>query len=112
LGRIAFRKVPHGLRAGEAAMETLSPTMHNLLIVWGVVTAVLVCMLIYRSTLESREGDQIFLDAAEESMASEQRAIVARIHRISRPIKVLIVASGGLLLVIAGMWLWEGFKRF
>jgi hypothetical protein len=93
-------------------MESLSSTMYTLLIIWGVITAVLVLLLIYRSTLESREGDQIFLDAAGDSMASEQRAIVARIDRIGRPIKLLIVASSALLLVMAGMWVWEGFKRF
>jgi hypothetical protein len=85
-------------------MESLSSTMYTLLIIWGVITAVLVLLLIYRSTLESREGDQIFLDAAGDSMASEQRAIVARIDRIGRPIKLLIVASSALLLVMAGMW--------
>ena len=93
-------------------MESLSSTMYTLLITWGAVTAVLVCLMIYRSTLETREGDQIFLDAAEESMASEQRAIVARIHRISRPIKLLMVLSGALLLAMAGMFVWEGYKRF
>jgi hypothetical protein len=93
-------------------MESLSSTMYTLLIIWGVITAVLVLLLIYRSTLESREGDQIFLDSAGDSMANEQRAIVARIDRIGRPIKLLIVASSALLLVMAGMWVWEGFKRF
>ena len=93
-------------------MESLSSTMYMLLVTWGVVTAILVCLLIYRSTLETREGDQIFLDAAAQSMANEQRAIVARIDRISVPIKVLMAISGGLLLIMAGMWVVEGFKRF
>lgn len=93
-------------------METISLTLFTLLVAWGVVTAALVFLLIYRGTLESREDDQIFLDAAEESMASEQRAIVARIDKLSRPITALIVASVVLLLISAGMWLWQGFKNF
>jgi hypothetical protein len=93
-------------------METISLTLFTLLVAWGVVTAALVFLLIYRGTLESREDDQIFLDAAEESMASEQRAIVARIDKLSRPITALIVASVVLLLIAAGMWLWQGFKNF
>jgi hypothetical protein len=87
-------------------------TLQILLICWGVVTAVLVCALIYRSTLETREEDQIFLDAAEDMMANEQRAIVTRIEKLSWPITALWVLSGALLAVVAGMWLWQGFRSF
>ena len=83
-----------------------------LLLSWGVVTAALICMLIYRSVLSTREEDQIFLDSAGEALASEQRAVVARIERLGRPITALIVISGILLAAIAGMWLWEGYKSF
>jgi len=93
-------------------MEQIHELLYPLMIAWGVVTAVLICLLIYRGTLETREGDQIFLDAAQESMANEQRAIVARIEALSRPIMLLIVASGVLLVVVAGIWLWQGFKSF
>lgn len=87
-------------------------TLQILLIAWGVVTAVLVFVLIYRSALETREEDQIFLDAAGQSMANEQRAIVSRIEGLSRPITTLVVLSGGLLVVIAGIWLYRGFQSF
>jgi hypothetical protein len=93
-------------------MEHVHELLYPLLIAWGVVTGVLICLLIYRGTLETREGDQIFLDAAQESMANEQRAIVARIEALSRPIILLIVVSGALLVVVAGIWLWQGFKNF
>ena len=93
-------------------METAHTTLFGLLIVWGIVTAILICLLIYRGTLESREDDQIFLDAAEEYLAAEQRALVARIDRLSRPITSLIVLSGVLLVIIAGLWLWQGFQNF
>lgn len=93
-------------------METLDSALYVLLIAWGVVTAVLIVALIYRSTLETREEDQIFLDAAGESMASEQRALVARIEKLSRPITTLVVISGLLLVVTAGLWLFEKFKTF
>jgi hypothetical protein len=83
-----------------------------LLIVWGVITGVLVCVMIYRSALENREEDQIFLDAAGQSMANEQRAIVTRIEGLGKPIIALSVLSGGLLLAIAGIWLYRGFQSF
>jgi hypothetical protein len=93
-------------------MESMDSTMFVLIVTWSIVTVILILMWIYRSTLENREEDQIFLDAAQESMAREQRAIVARIEKLSRPITSLIVASSALLLVIAGIWLWRGFKNF
>ena len=86
--------------------------LEMLVIVWGAITALLICVWIYRSTLETREEDQIFLDAAGESMAREQRAIVTRIERLGRPIVALAVLSAALLVVIAGMWLWQGFQSF
>lgn len=93
-------------------MEEMGSTMFVLIVTWSIVTVILILMWIYRSTLENREEDQIFLDAAQESMAREQRAIVARIEKLSKPITSLMVASGALLLVIAGIWLWQGFKNF
>jgi hypothetical protein len=87
-------------------------TLGMLLVAWGAVTAVLICALIYRSTLETREEDQLFLYSAQEITASEQRVIVTRIERLSRPIVALWVVSGALLVVVAGMWLWQGYQSF
>jgi hypothetical protein len=90
--------------------------LHNALVMlavaWAAITTALICLLIYRGTLASHEDDQIFLDAAEESIAQEQRVLISRIDRVSRPINGLIVLSGALLVVIAGLWIWEGLKSF
>jgi hypothetical protein len=87
-------------------------TLQMVLIAWGVVTAILVCMWIYRSALENREEDQIFLDAAGDSMAREQRLIVARIEKLSRPIMALMVLSGVLLVTMTGLWIWQSIHSF
>jgi Tfp pilus assembly protein PilN len=86
--------------------------LQMLLIAWGVVTVALILVLIYRSSVATHEEDQLFLDDAEASMASEQRAIVAHLEKLSRPITVLTVVSGALLAVIAGLWLYQGLKSF
>jgi hypothetical protein len=83
-----------------------------LLIAWGIVTAIFLILLIWRSLLESHEDDQLFIDAAEEHMAKEQRDLVAKINTLSRPIMASGVAAGGLLLVIAGLWLYTGLRNF
>ena len=80
-----------------------------LLLVWGLVTVVLVALLVYRGFLESREDDQIYISKAEDHMAAEQRDIIAKVTRLGGPIKALSIASGVLLVVCAGAWLWSGF---
>ena len=93
-------------------MEAIHGALLGVLVLWGAVTAVLVGLLAYRGTLEIREDDQIFLDRAGDSMANEQREIVARIDKLSKPIKLLMILSIVLLLIALGVFLVEGFKNF
>jgi len=83
-----------------------------LMISWGVITAVLVVLVVYRATLSSKEDDQIFIDAAEQHHYQEQLVIIPRITRLTKPIIALAVASGALLLASAGVWIYQGFKSF
>ena len=92
--------------------NTLTPPVFYLLIVWGIVTAVFVILLIWRGVLSSHEDDQIFLDAAEEHMAREQRELVAKINTLSRPLLITGVLSGVLLLLAGTLWIYEGLKHF
>ena len=93
-------------------METLQGPILYLVIVWGVITAVFLALVLWRSLLASHEDDQIFLDAAQEHMAREQRELVAKIMKLSKPIATTGIAAGTLLLVIAGMGLYQGLKNF
>jgi hypothetical protein len=93
-------------------MEAIHGALLSVLVLWGAVTAVLVALLAYRGTLEIREDDQIFLGRAGDSMANEQREIVARIDKLSKPIKLFMILSIVLLLVAFGVFLVEGFKKF
>jgi hypothetical protein len=92
--------------------STLTGPILYLLFAWGAITTVFIGLLIWRSLLTSHEDDQIFLDAAQEHMAREQRELVAKIGSLSRPIKTSGIAAVTLLLVIVGMYLYEGLKSF
>ena len=83
-----------------------------LLITWGVVTAIFLMLVIWRSLLASHEDDQIFLDAAEEHMAREQRELVTKINKLSSPILTSGIMAGVLLLAIAGIFVYNGLKNF
>ena len=92
--------------------ESRSLILDLLMISWGVITAFLVVLVVYRGTLSSKEDDQIFIDAAEQHHYQEQQVIIARISRLTKPIIALAVMSGALLLASAGVWIYQGFKSF
>jgi hypothetical protein len=96
----------------EVTMETLTGPIFYLLVAWGILTAIFLVLLIWRSLLESHEDDQIFIEASGDRMAKEQRDLVQKINTLSRPIMASGVAAGGLLLFIAGFWLYQGLKNF
>lgn len=82
-----------------------------LMIVWGVLTGILVLLLIYRSTLSMHEDDQLFLDDAESHMQAEQAELQKRMSQIRPVLRVLGAGSGLLILVIGGLWVWQGIMQ-
>jgi Tfp pilus assembly protein PilN len=88
----------------------MSP-MIMLLIGWGVLTGILVILLIYRSTLTMQEDDQLFLDESESHMQTEQIELMKKVNRISPYVKVLGALSGVMILVIAGMAVYQGLNQ-
>ena len=94
-------------------MGELPSPLFYLLLSWGAVTSVLVVLVIYRATLSTREDDEIHLNkTADSMMAAEQRQIVGKLNKLTRPIMTLVVLSSVLLLASAGVWIWGGFKSF
>lgn len=91
-----------------------------LLVSWGIVTAVLVVLLMYRSTLSSKEDDQIFVDSPDQhhfqmagaksanALHMEQQEILAKIARLTKPILALSVTSAVLLLAGLSVWVMRG----
>ena len=84
----------------------MSPIM-MLSVVWAVITAALVIVLIYRSTLSMHEDDQLFLDDSTSNLREEQEQLLARMKKVTPVVRILGAASGLLILVIAGMALWQ-----
>ena len=85
--------------------------MPTLLILWAGLTVVLVILLIYRSTLSMHEDDQLFLDTAEAHMAKEQEELIVKMNKITPWVRVSAAGSAVLLVVIAGLWMYERFNQ-
>jgi len=85
--------------------------MVTLFIVWGVFTAVLVILLIYRGTLTMHEDDQLFLDSAEDHMQKEQMELIGRMDRLTPWVRVCGAGSAVLLVVMAGLYIFQNLTR-
>jgi hypothetical protein len=91
-------------------MFGLSP-LNAVLVIWGVVTAILAVLLIYRSTISMKEDDQLFLDSAQSNLEQEQREVRMRLQKLTPYTMILGVTSGVLLALSAGMWVYEQFTK-
>lgn len=93
----------------------MSFSLNQLWIVWGAITAVLACLVMYRSLVSNKEEDQLFLNTenpAETHMEAEQRSILLRLNRLGLYIKSLSFASGAILVFIAAVWIYRGIYGF
>ena len=82
-----------------------------LLVLLGVMVAALVILLIYRSTLEMHEDDQLFLGSGESQMAKDQEELQATLNKVEPAVRWIGAACGLVLLVIAGLWVYEGLGQ-
>jgi hypothetical protein len=81
--------------------------MTMLLIAWGALTTILVVLLIYRSTLTLHEDDQLFLDESSANLRREQEQLQLRMKKVTPYVRILGALSGVLIIVIAGMAVWQ-----
>jgi uncharacterized membrane protein YjfL (UPF0719 family) len=87
----------------------MSP-MFMLLVAWGVLTAILIVLLIYKSTLTMHEDDSIFLNDTESQMQKDQTEVLSKMKKIAPIVKVLGALSGAMILVIAGLFIYQGLN--
>jgi len=86
-------------------------TLFELLIAWGVLTAALIVLLIYRGTLTMHEDDQLFLGESESHMAREQEEIMRKVNRLGPFVKVLGTVSGVMILGIVGIAVYQAMQQ-
>jgi len=84
--------------------------MLGLAVVWGIFTVGLIILLIYRSTLTMHEEESLYLDDASAHMQKEQTELITKVNRLTVPVWVFGAGSGVLLLVLAGMFIYQGLN--
>ena len=89
---------------------TWTPLMLGLASVWGIFTIGLIILLIYRSTLTMHEDEALYLDEASAHMQQEQTELLVKVNRLTLPVWVFGAGSGVLLLVLAGMFIYQGLN--
>jgi hypothetical protein len=87
----------------------MSP-MYMLLVAWGILTGILIVLLIYRSTLTMHEDDSIMLNDTESQIAKDQVEVLAKMRKITPIVKILGALSGAMILVIAGLFIYQGLN--
>jgi hypothetical protein len=93
-------------------MSGLSNLLSYLVGFSGAIAAVLVVLVIYGNTLDTRADEEIYLNKTEEKMmASEQPALASKMNHLARVITVLAIITGISLLATAGVWAYIGLYK-
>ena len=85
-------------------------TLTLVTIVFGVFAIGLILLLIYRSTLTMHEDEQLYLDDANSHMQQELTELLVRVNRLTVPVWVFGTGFGVFLLVLAGMFIYQGLN--
>ena len=75
--------------------------------IFGVFAIGLVVLLIYKSTLTMHRDDQLFLDDASSHLHDEQTELLAKVNRLTLPVRVFSIGSGVFLVMLTAMLVYE-----
>jgi hypothetical protein len=81
-----------------------------LISIWGVLTAVLVVLLIYRGTLSMHEDDQLFLSDPDSPRHREQEELLLKMNKLRPMLKLFGTASGVMVLAIGGLFVYQSLN--
>jgi hypothetical protein len=76
-------------------------------VIFGVFAIGLIVLLIYKSTLTMHRDDQLFLDDASSHMHEEQTDLLAKVTRLTIPVRVFSTGSGVFFLVLVAMLIYQ-----
>jgi Tfp pilus assembly protein PilN len=86
-------------------------TLTVVAVIFGAFAIVLILLLIYRSTLTMHRDDQLFLDDASSHMHEEQTELLAKVNRLTIPLRAFGIASGISLLVLMAMLIYQNLNQ-
>jgi hypothetical protein len=84
--------------------------MIGLAVACGFFAIGLVILLIYRSTLTMQEDEALYLDDASAHMQKEQTELITKVNRLTIPVWVFGAGFDVFLLVLAGMFIYQGLN--
>lgn len=82
-------------------------TLTIVAVIFGVFAIGLIVLLIYKSTLTMHRDDQLFLDDSSSHMHEEQTELLAKVNRLTTPVRVFTLGSGVFFLVFVAMLIYQ-----
>jgi hypothetical protein len=82
------------------------------MVTWGIVTAIFIAIVIWKSIVGFGEEDIVRIDETEAKQAAEQQVIVAKVERLAGWAKRFGVASVGFLVLAGGIWVYRAMAVF
>lgn len=76
-------------------------------VIFGVFAVCLIVLLIYRSTLTMHEDEQLFLNDSNSQMHEEQTELLAKMNRLTVPLRVSSIGSGVFLLMLLALLIYQ-----
>ncbi len=89
---------------------TWTPLMIGVAVLCGLFALGLCILLIYRSTLTLHEEEGLYLDEANSHMQQEQTELLVKVNRLTVPVWIFGTGFGVMLLVLAGMFIYQGLN--
>ena len=82
-------------------------TLTIVAVIFGIFAIGLIVLLIYKSTLTMHRDDQLFLDDSSSHMHEEQTELLAKVNRLTTPVRVFSLGSGVFFLVFLAMLIYQ-----